>query len=284
MKLLIVADDLGISRERNRGILESMVNGIVTHTCIMVNCNSSKDAVELLGNNNLLDRVGLHLNLTEGSPISSRCKSLLNSSNRFYGKTEFRNKCYQNTFIEKEIENEITAQIEWFIEHIGYVPKFINGHQHIQCILQIADILANIISKYKISYIRIPYESDLEFDYEFKNNIKQTIEIKELCKVCSIVSKESYENKNKYIDRGINTNDYFIGLSFCTKLYTQKEMELYIEHFLNNKIYENKTIEIMVHPGYKEIDNKGWDKFSESLDRDMERKVLCNLIKYKNKI
>ena len=32
----------------------------------------------------------------------------------------------------------------------------------------------------------------------------------------------------------------------------------------------------MVHPGYREPENKGWDLFSESKDRETELYVLCH--------
>jgi predicted glycoside hydrolase/deacetylase ChbG (UPF0249 family) len=45
----------------------------------------------------------------------------------------------------------------------------------------------------------------------------------------------------------------------------------------SNKNRTHETIcEIMVHPGYREIENKGWDNFSESIDREKELDILCN--------
>ena len=65
----IVADDFGISEQRNLGIVHAMLHGVVTHTSIMANGAAAAAAVALAHEHGLSDRVNLHLNLTEGRPL-----------------------------------------------------------------------------------------------------------------------------------------------------------------------------------------------------------------------
>ncbi len=47
-KLVVVADDFGFCASVNLGILKSYTQGIVTEISLMVNSNSSKEAIELI--------------------------------------------------------------------------------------------------------------------------------------------------------------------------------------------------------------------------------------------
>jgi len=280
MILNIVADDFGISFERNKGIIETLEKGIVTHISLMANCDkSSTDAVELFKkggyNNNI---IGLHLNLTEGLSLYAKTK--------LYGKMGIYDLFLNKEVKERDtnrIKREIIAQIDWFIDKLGFTPSFLNGHQHVQTIPIIADILIKILKQYKIGYIRIPHELDK------LNNFTEINRENKLCKVCSSINNNSLKYKEIYKENGIKTNKYFIGLSFCNKLYTLENMEDYFK-FCNginsDKDVDEEICEMMVHPGYSEVYGKGWDSFSESVDREMELKILCEnkLINLSNKL
>ena len=275
MVLNIVADDFGISFERNKGIIETLEKGIVTHISLMTNCDkSSIDAVELFKNGGYNNNIiGLHLNLTEGLSLYDK--------KRLYGKMGIREVIERiDTNI---IKREIIAQIEWFIENLGFIPSFLNGHQHVQTIPIIADILIKILKQYKISYIRIPHELDIDImdSIDKLNNFTEINREDKLCKVCSSINNNSIKYKEIYKENGIKTNTYFIGLTFCNRLYTLGNMIDYLKFYNGIKSDKVKEIdeeiyEIMVHPGYSEVSGNGWDSFSESVDRETEIKILCD--------
>ena len=92
---------------------------------------SSQAAIELVNKhkkvvNNLSTPIpiGLHFNLTEGEFLSQPGKQMLN-------KSSFWNTAQQGAIDEQEIKNELIAQIQWFIQHVGYEPAHIDGHNHI---------------------------------------------------------------------------------------------------------------------------------------------------------
>jgi predicted glycoside hydrolase/deacetylase ChbG (UPF0249 family) len=68
-ELIINADDFGYSTERDRGIIDSFVNGVLTSATLLVNGSTARSAVALAKNHGL--PLGLHLNLTEGFPVSN---------------------------------------------------------------------------------------------------------------------------------------------------------------------------------------------------------------------
>ena len=263
MKYLIVADDLGISNERNKGILESIKNGIVTNTSIMANGPFSKEAIEIFKKEKLLNTIGLHLNLTEGLSISNynNIKTLVdNNTNKFIGKLNFRYKYNKGLIKKEEILIEIEAQIKWFISNIGYYPKFINGHQHCHILPDMCYDISCLFKKYHIDYIRIPYEPNPKNKH---------------CELCSIINNDAKKCSVIY-GKFFRINYYFIGLSFCSKIYSVEELIESIEKIDTLDTLDTSICEIMVHPGYREPENIGWDLFSESKDRETELYILCN--------
>ena len=91
----VVADDFGISEQRNLGIVDAMLHGVVTHTSIMANGAAATSAVALARQHGLSHRNNLHLNLTEGRPLlGEQVTSLLDDSGqRLRGKVGFRKAC-----------------------------------------------------------------------------------------------------------------------------------------------------------------------------------------------
>ena len=69
-RLLIVnADDYNTDPERNRGIIEAAKNGIVTSASVLTNTAGLDEALSAL-EQVLGPRIGVHLNLTRGKPLS----------------------------------------------------------------------------------------------------------------------------------------------------------------------------------------------------------------------
>ena len=70
--LIVTADDMGICKERNEGIVKAMREGVVTQTSVIANGLAAEEGVALLKKYGLVHgRLGLHLNLTEGRPMRS---------------------------------------------------------------------------------------------------------------------------------------------------------------------------------------------------------------------
>jgi predicted glycoside hydrolase/deacetylase ChbG (UPF0249 family) len=107
MKIIINADDFGYSDSINRGIIDSFKNGLISTTTIMINMPYAKEALELWKENKKLG-LGLHINLTEGKPISDNILSLVDNNGNFI----YIEDCENRFFKEEDIYKEVKAQIE----------------------------------------------------------------------------------------------------------------------------------------------------------------------------
>ena len=86
MQLIFNADDFGLSRGVNLGIIEAFRNGVVRSATLMANMNGFRDAVQLSSEHPELG-VGIHLCLTAGQPLTER-KELRSKQNTFHREPE----------------------------------------------------------------------------------------------------------------------------------------------------------------------------------------------------
>ena len=68
--MVINADDFGYSESVNKAISDCFEKGLINRTTIMVNMPQAEAASELARTNGFFDKVGLHINLTEGKALS----------------------------------------------------------------------------------------------------------------------------------------------------------------------------------------------------------------------
>lgn len=128
MKRLIVnADDFGLTAGVSRGILEAHRRGIVTSTTLMANLPPDGALLDGLKASRL--GVGVHLNLTLGEPVSpaEEIPSLLDIGGKF-----FRDPLRQAAEAKpEEVELEFRAQVAVFIRLLGGKPTHLDSHHHV---------------------------------------------------------------------------------------------------------------------------------------------------------
>ena len=79
--IIVNADDFGSSIEANEGIAVSFQQQLIDRTTLMVNMPSASEAVKLASELGFTDRIGLHLNLTEGVPLTESIKDTILTDN-----------------------------------------------------------------------------------------------------------------------------------------------------------------------------------------------------------
>ena len=93
-KLIVNADDFGMSAEVNRAIVEAFENNVISSTTLMANMPGFGEACELAHRHRLVSKIGLHLNLTSRYPLSSpirRCARFCDTNGMFHARqTRFR--------------------------------------------------------------------------------------------------------------------------------------------------------------------------------------------------
>lgn len=127
-RLIVNADDLGLSHGITDAILQCHANGIVTSASFMVNQSASLYAVDRLQEYPNLD-VGIHLNLCQGSPVlpPSEVPSLVGSDGQFLRPSEMGRRLVRWKVSSSEIEAEFGAQIDRMLAH-GLRPSHADSH------------------------------------------------------------------------------------------------------------------------------------------------------------
>ncbi|WP_262027514.1 ChbG/HpnK family deacetylase [Microvirga sp. Mcv34] len=127
--VILCADDFGIADGVSRGIVELAGMGRLSATGAMTNMPGWRRAAESLGGVRDRMAVGLHLNLTTGSPLGAM--PVLAPSGRFPTLKELLPKALKRQWPAVEIAREIARQIDAFEEVFGAAPAFVDGHQHV---------------------------------------------------------------------------------------------------------------------------------------------------------
>lgn len=129
MKIIINADDFGMTRSINKAIIELMNKGTVTSTTVMVNMPYAEEAKNLLTIQNI--SIGLHFNLTEGKPISAPklVQSLVDTKGNFHSKKELESRAKHNLINLEEVLLELNNQYNRLLQLIGNNITHFDSHQ-----------------------------------------------------------------------------------------------------------------------------------------------------------
>ncbi|CAI0739131.1 Uncharacterized protein conserved in bacteria [Serratia entomophila] len=133
-KLLIVnADDFGLSKGQNYGVIEAFHYGVVSSTTAMVNGEGAQHAAALSRACPGLP-IGLHFVLTHGRPLSALA-SLVNEQGEL-GKWLWA-KAESGPLALEEIQLELQCQFDRFVALFGQPPSHIDSHHHAHMLPQI---------------------------------------------------------------------------------------------------------------------------------------------------
>ncbi len=160
MRLIVNADDFGLTPGVTKGILECMTAGIVSSTTLMANMPSARDAVALAHRHGLA--VGLHLNLTTGRPVSPPrdVPTLVRSDGAFHSHAEFRRRLVGLKISIRDMEREFSAQIE-AARRMGLELTHLDTHHHLQLWLPVAWALLRVGRRSGIRKTRTTRTTDM---------------------------------------------------------------------------------------------------------------------------
>jgi predicted glycoside hydrolase/deacetylase ChbG (UPF0249 family) len=158
MKYIINADDFGRTETVNQAIVEGFRQGYLDRTTIMVNMPYFAEAIRLSEEYGFKDKVGLHINLTSGEPLTDEIKQCPDfcTDGLFNGKI-FRDKKTRLFISHKEksaIKAEINAQIEKYL-NAGFTLKHADSHGHVHTFPAILNIVLISLAEYEFNSIRI---------------------------------------------------------------------------------------------------------------------------------
>lgn len=256
-QLIINADDLGIDPARSHGIFQTMEFGSVSSATLLTGMAESQRSILHAKHEDL--PVGLHFNISEGSPICKQedVATLVNRDGFFWGKSETRQELDDGRIKKEHIERELRAQMEWFIDHRGQSPTHVDGHHHLHVHPMIAPLIGPILENCGVQWVRVPEEmpEDTKWDLEPERIAHMTL-----------VSSEARQARKHFHAQGLRTSDAFRGMAIVGESGARKFRNMLCA------IPEGIT-EVMVHPGM--CDPLGTE-FSRDPQRETEMRMLLD--------
>lgn len=227
--IVLCADDYGQAPAISRGIINLLQKDRLSATSCMVNTAYwPEHAAWLMPFHHRVD-IGLHFNLTEGSPLSTEYHRQY--GDKFQSLTGVMRSAFLRLFSQSVIEAELHAQLDKFEQALGFLPDHIDGHQHVH---QFPVIRSALIQVYKQrlqgqgTYIRLPREIGSSTD-----RLKKMI-----IRITGSRALKSLLEKNK-----ISYNHSFAGIYLFNY---SSSYRTFFQRFL--QLVDNQGL-IMCHPG-----------------------------------
>ncbi len=145
MKLILNADDFGLSASVNKGIIDCFNEGLISSTTMMMNTPYTDEAIKLAKEHNIKN-IGIHLNLTYGKSVlpASEVPSLVDENGVFHYVCMLG---YYTQYLDAK--KELRAQIEKFLDS-GLTPDHLDHHHYFNEIPNILKAYLELAEEYKL--------------------------------------------------------------------------------------------------------------------------------------
>jgi hopanoid biosynthesis associated protein HpnK len=160
-RLIVNADDFGLTRGVNRAILEAHSHGVVTSATLMANGQAFDDAVQCAKSSSRLS-VGCHVVLVDGTPVldGRRTPTLSEKKARdrhFYQSlSTFALRAVLGTVAAGEIEAEVAAQIHK-LQAAGVAVSHVDTHKHTHIFPLVLRPLLRAARAFGVRAVRNPF-------------------------------------------------------------------------------------------------------------------------------
>lgn len=226
-KLIINADDYGISTDVNDAIENLIAAGDLTDVSVLTNGWSYESAAAFLKSQPRIS-CGVHLNVVEGVALSpsDHVKALIGVHGQFVNLHHiFKRWLTSPLAVVGAVETEWRAQIELMLRD-GLMITHADSHQHVHAFPPFWRILIRLCVEYGIPALRFPRE---------RNNIGTR-------RAAAIALGRSASLANMLASRkSLTTSDHFLGFK-RTGIYSETEMADDLKEL------KDGVTEMVVHP------------------------------------
>nr|WP_321509182.1 ChbG/HpnK family deacetylase [uncultured Hyphomonas sp.] len=233
LRLIVHADDFGLSERVNDGVADAHLNGILTSTSIMACAPAFDHAVALAKATPSLD-IGVHLTLIEERPLTDPAKipSLVDETGHFHKHiTVFAKLYFRGLINPEEVRLELDAQIAR-IRESGLAISHLDSHQHVHMLPGILKVAQDLGRKHGIAPMRLPREPVSPYMLASPGGLSRVAQQLVLNHFCRRGGK------------GFGpTTDRFAGFYFGGKLDTDALLKVIAA------MPQTGTCELMCHPG-----------------------------------
>lgn len=243
-RLIINADDFGLTEGINRAIASLHSAGVLTSATLMATGAAFGDAVQIARQNPSLG-VGCHVVLTDGVPASDPAKipSLIGPDGHSFRPSllSFVQALLRGHIRESDIEREAEAQIDR-LQRAGIAVTHVDTHKHTHLFPQVGRPLLNVLARAGIRAIRNPFEP--AFTQRLPHaGFKRRMQIRILNRF-----RQAFERHAPIRSSNIVTSAGTLGVSATGNLNRATLSEIM------NIISSEGAFELVCHPGYNDAD------------------------------
>jgi len=157
--LIVTGDDFGLALPINEAIEQAHRDGILTTASLMVGAAAVQDAIARARRLPSL-RVGLHLVLVEGRPVSNVAEvpDLVDGAGEFSTRLVRAGvKFFFRPGVRRQLKREIRAQFEAF-RRTGFELDHVNAHNHMHVHPTVLGLILEVGREFGLRAVRVPYE------------------------------------------------------------------------------------------------------------------------------
>jgi predicted glycoside hydrolase/deacetylase ChbG (UPF0249 family) len=259
-RLILNADDFGLTPGVNRAIAELHVRGVLTSATLMATGAAFEDAVRIAQANPKLG-VGCHVVLTDGIPVSPphTIPTLCPNGRTFRPNLiDFVRDVLCGRIEADDIQSEAAAQIRR-IQEAGIYPTHLDTHKHTHIFTKVVRALRNAAQRTRVRAIRNPFEPRHTHSHAL---IKRRLQLATLN-----LFQPSYQRAAA----GILTTNGTFGISATGNLTPTSLAEML------GALPTEGAFELLCHPGYND---SGLDAVTTRLrhHREIEYQALLSEI------
>lgn len=268
-RLIVNADDFGLTHGVNRAIVELHEAGVLTSATLMARAAATDEAVELARANPSLG-VGCHVVLVDGEPVLSGMRAISNIADPVNGRFEptlgsFLATLYRTPGqkFDYQIEIEARAQIE-SLQSRGVALTHVDTHKHTHMFARVLRPVLRAARSYGIRAVRNPFEPAWSIAATPSAPMTRRVQVRLL---------RMLEKRFRRIvaEEGFVTTEGAVGV-LATGTLDAGTVAALVRAFPAN----GGTYELVTHPGYNDGDlGKVHTRLLES--RDTERAALLGL-------
>jgi hopanoid biosynthesis associated protein HpnK len=268
-RLIINADDFGLTAGVNRAIVEAHENGVVSSATLMANGQAFAQAVSLARSTPRLG-VGCHVVLVDGAPLlpQTQVHSLLDGSGKSAGDARFREGISKfgalamlGRLAADEIEAEATAQIRK-LQASGIPVTHLDSHKHTHLFPRVLRPLLQAAQRCGVRAIRNPFERIQGSQLAASPSLwRRWAEV-------GVLRGFARQFRDAVQQAGIATPDGTLAI-VATGTLNDRLLRLMVENLPEG------TWELVCHPGYNDTDLRGIrTRLRES--REQELRILTS--------
>lgn len=259
-RIIVNADDFGLCEGVNKAVAQAHTEGVLSSATVMANMPAADEAVKIAKQLRGLG-VGVHLNLSEGEPVSKEAcvNCLLDADGRFaLSPARLSLLSIARHKVRNAIRTELSAQIQWLIDN-GVKPTHLDSHKHIHSFPAIFPIVCNLARRFEIFAVRWGFEpralSQMPWPLSDENGKKRARIVRAMARI------------NRIQNSSFLKTDALLGVTHTGRID--------VNFFKAIALYNSAaTAEVMTHPGFTDGLEPGQTRLVQQ--RKAELEALCS--------